>query len=252
MASIDYTVVVTSCGRFDLLAQTLSSLFAHVDVAPVETVIIEDSGASLPENAIEGVSGPKRIIQNPVNLGQMASIDRAYAKVSTPLVFHCEDDWAFLRGGFIRQSADLLAAMPDVSMVSLRARGALNPLLRHLPSEIMGEVPYFRARADLHPEYFGYSFNPGLRRKADYDRFAPLAAIGHEADVSHAFKRAGFVMAYLEEPAVEHIGEGRHVDDPAAPKRPTNTIERLKRSAEKRVKRLKRSLAGPPPGSATE
>jgi hypothetical protein len=36
--------------------------------------------------------------------------------------------------------------------------------------------------AAAHAVWFGYSFNPGLRRTSDYRRFGLFAAFGHEAD----------------------------------------------------------------------
>ncbi|HRO02923.1 MAG TPA: hypothetical protein PLS69_04895, partial [Terricaulis sp.] len=93
----------------------------------------------------------------------------------------------------------------------------------------------------LHPEYFSYSFNPGLRRLADIRALGSLAAIGHEPDVSYAFKQRGMRMANLQEPAVRHIGDGRHVHDPTQPKKAKTPWAKLKRSFEKRVKRWKRA-----------
>lgn len=242
MASDPYTVVVTSCARHDLLQVTLASLYTHLDRLPAETVLIEDSGTPPPAAVLDVVRGPLRLIVNERPRGQMAAIDRAYAAVTTPLIFHCEDDWEFFRGGFISASEALLAADPVLSMVSLRARDSLNPLLHALPERRHEGNAYFRAEAHLHPEYFSYSFNPGLRRLADARAHQPFAQLGHEADVSYAFKRAGFVMAYLADPAVRHIGVGRHVDDPAAPRRPRNMVERLTRSLQKRLKRVRRAL----------
>jgi hypothetical protein len=171
----------------------------------------------------------------------MQAIDRAYAQVGTPLIFHCEDDWLFTRGGFMRESAALLQALPDVSMVGLRPRAELNPLVRASPVERLGDIAYFRMDPGLHPEYFSHSFNPGLRRLADYARFGPYAPLGQEPDVSYAFKQAGFRIANLEVPAVQHIGFGRHIDDPMHNPRPRNPVQRLGRSIRKRVKRLRRA-----------
>ncbi len=41
-----YTVALTSCGRFDLLAQTLASLLPRLEGPLAKIVIIEDSGSS--------------------------------------------------------------------------------------------------------------------------------------------------------------------------------------------------------------
>jgi hypothetical protein len=236
-----YTLVVTSCGRFDLLEATLRSFYSHVDVAPHELIVVEDSADENVRQVVDGFGVPARTLVNGGRLGQMQAIDRAYAQVGTPLIFHCEDDWLFTRGGFMRESAALLQALPDVSMVGLRPRAELNPLVRKSPVERLGDIAYFRMDPGLHPEYFSHSFNPGLRRLADYARLGPYAPLGQEPDVSYAFKQAGFRIANLEVPAVQHIGFGRHIDDPMHNPRPRNPIQRLERSIRKRVKRLRRA-----------
>ncbi len=239
-AAPDYTVVLTSCGRFDLLAETLKSLIANLDVPPAKIIVIEDSGDAAVKDVCASMNAPIEVLINRPQLGQMRAIDKAYGAVATPYVFHCEDDWQFTRSGFIRESHVVLEACPDVSMVGLRPRSELNPRVRDLPSQTINGVGAFLYDPTRHPEYFGYSFNPGLRRLADYHRFAPFADVGHEPEVSLAFKQAGFRMANLDEPAAVHIGEGRHVDEPGRPKRPTTIIGRWQRSFEKRVDRFKR------------
>jgi hypothetical protein len=128
-------------------------------------------------------------------------------------------------------------------MVGLRPREELNPLIRKRPVERARGVEFFQYDPALHPEYFSYSFNPGLRRLSDYQRFGPFAPLGHEPDISYAFKKAGFRMAGLENPAVKHIGWGRHIEDPYQPKRASGILARWKKSAVKRIKRVKRRVA---------
>ena len=233
-----YTLIVTSCGRFDLLEKTLSSFFAYADIPPARTILIEDSG----DGSVRDVAAPfpVEVIVNERRLGQMAAIDKAYGYIDTPLIFHCEDDWEFTRSGFIAESYRLLHALPQVSMIGLRDRASLNPLLRDRPTVRDRAGAYFLADPKAHPEYFSYSFNPGLRRLADYIAIGPFSPLGYEPDISFAFKQAGFQIAYLDQPAVRHIGDHRHVDDPKAPKRPKNQIQRWGRSLQKRLKRLSR------------
>ncbi len=239
-----YALIVTSCGRFDLLRRTLASFFEHADQRPAEIIVIEDSGDEAVRDHVAAVTEGAEVIVNRPQLGQMRAIDKAYAAAKSDYVFHCEDDWLFDRGGFIAESFRLLDAFPDVSMVGLRPRAELNPLIREMPEEHLEGVRFFRLDPARHPEYFSYSFNPGLRRMADFRRFAPVAALGNEEDVSYAFKKAGFRIANLEVPAVVHIGDERHVDDPMTPKRARSLPERLKRSVRKRWKRLRRALGG--------
>jgi hypothetical protein len=237
-----YTVVVTSCGRFDLLRQTLTSLLATLDHPHEAFVIAEDSGDSGIYAAVASFGVDFQILLNQPKLGQMGSIDRAYQQVTTPLIFHCEDDWEFSRKGYLAQSARLLELYPDVSMVGLRSRDDLNPLMRGVPTQNAEGIPFYFYEPKRHPEYFSYAFNPGLRRLEDYHRLGPFARLGHEPDISYAFKKAGFRMAELEVPAVHHIGWGRHVDDPTQPARSRTLVQRLRKSFGKRVKRIKRKM----------
>lgn len=239
-----FTLAVTSCGRHDLLERTLVSLIPRLDPAPAETIVIEDGGDPAVEAVVARVAPGARVILNPGRLGQMASLDRLYGAIDTPLVFHCEDDWEFTRGGFIAESWALLARFPEISLVSLRPRAELNPLVRDAPELRLDGLRWFRADPAAHPEYFGYSFNPGLRRMADARRFLPFSALGAEEDVSWAFKKAGFTMGYLAEPAVRHIGDARHLDDPTRAPRARGLAARLLRSARKRAKRIARAFGG--------
>jgi hypothetical protein len=237
-----FTIVVTSCGRFDLLRRTLQSLRDHLDAAPSRWIITEDSGQEEVRTLVAELGLTAEIIVNRPALGQIRSIDMAYGLVRTPYVFHCEDDWEFFRTGFIAESFRVLDARADISIVCLRPRAEENKLVRNLPAEDVGGVQVYLLDPKLHPEYFSYAFNPGLRRVADYAAIGPFAPIGHEADISYAFKKAGFRIANLDNPAVTHIGDGRHVADPMQPVRARTPWQKLRRSVQKRIKRLKRAL----------
>ena len=239
-----YTVVITSCGRFDLLEKTLASLLPRLEGPLAKIILIEDSGNEQILNIIETFNCREiDLIINPITLGQMKSIDLAYSNITTNWVFHCEDDWEFFSEGFIEKSFVILKELQHISMVSLRPREELNPLIRNSLIQKLKGISYFLAEPSLHPEYFGYSFNPGLRRLHDYRKVAPVADLPMgERDVSYCFKRLGYTMAYLEEPAVRHIGGGRHVDDPMLPRRPRGLRQRLAASAQKRLRRLHRRL----------
>lgn len=236
-----YTVVITSCGRFDLLNQTLDSLIDKLHPRPESILIVEDSADPAVHEVASQFPGV-RVLLNTRQIGQLASIDRAYKEVETEYVFHCEDDWDFFRDGFIEPSFALLEAFPDISMVGLRSRDELNPLTRNAETEYAEKdaIPFFRLKAEWHPEMFGYSFNPGLRRIVDYRRIAPLAQFADERAISYCFKRLGFTIAYLETAAVTHAGAGRHLDDPTQAVRAKRLTDKLVASSKKRLHRLRR------------
>ncbi|MEQ1755577.1 MAG: glycosyltransferase [Micropepsaceae bacterium] len=243
MGHIEYTVVITSCRRFDLLRKTIQTLVPNLDVPARKWIVVEDSDQQAVYDSVKGLGVDIDVIVNETQLGQMRSIDRAYDLVTTPYIFHCEDDWEFFRKGFIGESLAILDQFPKVSMVGLRARSELNPLVREMPRQNLNGVEYFMLDPKLHPEYFSYSFNPGLRRLSDFKAYGPFGAIGPEHDVSYTFKKAGFNIANLEHPAVQHIGDGRHVHDPTQHKKAKGLFAKLARSARKRWKRLVRSVS---------
>ncbi len=221
----EYTCVLTSCNRFDLLEKTLTSFFKYIDIQPKEFIIVEDSGNQEIHRILEKFDYPFHVIVNPKNLGQAKSIDIGYSQVKTPYIFHCEDDWEFYRTGFIAESLRILEHHKEVSLVQLRGR-AEQTKLRDLPSLKLNNSAYFLAKKTTDKRYFSYGYNPSLRRLEDYQRIAPLADIGGEREVSWIFKQLGFVTAHLENPAVKHIGEERHIDDITAAKIGLNKLLR--------------------------
>ncbi|MEM9081525.1 MAG: glycosyltransferase [Verrucomicrobiota bacterium] len=238
--SWSYSVVLTSCKRFDLLDRTLRSLLPRLDGPLDEIVVIEDSPLPEIKDVLHAINPDIRLLQNDPQLGQMRSLDRIYQTIQSTHAFHCEDDWEFTRKGFINESIALLDEFENVSMVGLRPRHELNPRVQNSPKSTLGDLEFFHLDPKAHPEYFSYSFNPGLRRMADILPFLPMAAKGGEHDISYQFKKAGFHIANLEHPAVKHIGDERHVPDPTTRPKPKTLPQRLRRSTEKRWKRLKR------------
>jgi len=215
-ASPGVSFVLTSCGRFDLLQETLASFLEHNTWPIAQYIIVEDSGSGEVADVVQRYPIDVELIVNATPKGQMGSLDAAYGRVRHPLIFHCEDDWRFLRPGLIEDSMVVLDAHPEVTMVSAIRRGVLEDM-----DEVVGACPVRREDdvafriipPDAHELWFGYSFNPGLRRTADYRALGAFANLGHESDLSLYFKRRGRSMAVLEEAAYTHIGEGRHVED---------------------------------------
>lgn len=188
----DVTLVLTSCGRYDLLARTLQSLYTFNSHPFKEVIVVED-----------GVGG---------RVGQVEAIDYAYARVKTPYIFHCEDDWEFTRCGFIEHSLDVLERFPLALQVWLRAHDDTNghPLVM---------LPEFSGYRTLSTDHYwkGFSWNPGLRRMSDYLRLGSYSA--HKLDTNaHTEQRVGEIYAswgyhavILNRCHVRHLGAGRSV-----------------------------------------
>jgi len=234
----EITFVLTSCGRFDLLERTLASFFAHNDAPIARYVVIEDSGDEAVRDLVGKFPQPIELIVNRPKLGQMASIDRVYSSVTTPYIFHCEDDWEFTRGGFIQESMRLLEAFDEVVMVALRSPRDAPPEALEQPVEAFQDIRYRRLSSAARPEWFGISFNPGLRRLRDYQRIGSYQAIGEEKNLSAHYKALGYRMVMLEDGGVFHLGNRRTVRDPFQPWRPITRPEKWFNSLRKRLVKL--------------
>ena len=217
MSTRGVTFVLTSCNRFDLLAETLET-FLQFNTYPIaEYVLVEDSGNDQVYDVLRRFSQKFRVILNDPPVGQIASIDKAYADVQTPYIFHCEDDWRFFREGLIEESIILLESVPEIAVVSGRHRGQKPDFdfrfFNSRPRTYNG-IGYRCNEREHDQVWGGYTFNPGLRRLADYRRLGSFAAIGHEAEISRWFLARGMNVAHLEIAACETIGKGRHLVDP--------------------------------------
>lgn len=240
-----YTVALTSCGRFDLLERTLESLLPRLDGPLAGILIGEDSGNRRVYDVVRQFGdtyGNIDVILHDPPLGQIGNIDRLYSHIDAEWIFHCEDDWEFFADGFIEKSFAILKEFDRFSMVSLRDWSEFRSNYFCAEAAATSGVGYRAVNADVAGAWSGLSFNPGLRRMRDYRIVGPYGGFGvaaGEARVSECYRELGYRVAYLAEPAVRHIGEGRHLRDPT---KPTGPVGRLGYSIRKRMQRAYRAL----------
>jgi len=230
------TTVLTSCGRFDLLGETVASFLDFFDATRI--IVAEDS-----DKRIEAATFAKKFPSvdmriNTPRLGQMGSIDRLYATLTTPWVLHLEDDWRFSRSLDLDRVIDFLTVRTDVSVVCI-AHGVYNPKYSSKSGKTLhGGIDYRVWDLDAHPKWFSYSFNPTVARLDFWRHHGPFQRFGVEQDVSQFCKERGMRIAHVDPGIADHIGDKRHVADPFQPARAKTPLARLKRSIAKRLARL--------------
>lgn len=204
----DVTMVVTSCRRFDLLERTLRSFFSHNDYPLKEVIVIEDSDDEgifkiahmFPDQQI-------RIIFNKVNIGQSRSIDKAYAEVETPYIFHVEDDWDFTNPGVIASLKQALVAEPETLLALARTESDMQGYVRSIRTRTKNGVSYKRLYPELHFMWYTFTFNPSLKRTADYRQIAGgYSAIGNEFALNQYYKAQRRTMCWVMGQEVHHTG----------------------------------------------
>jgi hypothetical protein len=214
--------ILTSCGRWDLLATTLSSFFEFVDFPIANFWVYEDSGQPIPEYfktefpLIQWIEPLKKT-------GQIFAIDCLYSKVENEYIMFLEDDWQFTKTGFIQKSLAILEEKPMTCQVWIREPNDRNghPAIGQVITLESG-VKYQLMKTGFRGVWHGFSFNPGLRRLSDYQKlfpkgmyadihWSPSNPLQAEQLVGKQYFRHGFRAATLLEGYCKHIGNNRHV-----------------------------------------
>ncbi len=217
MSMDPYTVAITSCGRFDLLIQTLESLLPRLEGNVKKIVIIEDCGNTVPQKVIEKIRllTNFELITNPTRIGQLRSIDKLYSRIETDWLFHCEDDWEFFSTGFISDSFDIMRQFDSCSKVGIRGVYKSSTKQKFMPKLKTDKgIAYYVGSANY--PYSGFNFNPGLSRMRDYRIVGPYSNLvarssrhhSGEKIVSYAYLELGYRTITLEKPYIQHIGGG--------------------------------------------
>ena len=209
----EVTLVITSCGRFDLLKETLDSFFEY-NTYPIKKIIITEDSTERKKlekliSKYDNKNQNFKLIVNKIRLGQLKSIDKAYREIDTEYIFHCEDDWRFFKKGFIEKSMELLEEDEKILVVGLRAK-------EDFVQDFFYDKDYISKTGEKYYNVKGeiFTYNPALRRKKDMDLFGlheKLENQKYEEVLSNFYKDRGFKSIFLKEPAVEHIGNKRHV-----------------------------------------
>ena len=214
--------ILTSCGRFDLLAKTLESFFQFADLPIDNFIVYDDSGKQIPES-LKNQYPQIKFIEGVEKVGQIKAIDILYRYVKNEYIFFQEDDWQFYRTGFITQSLDILENDSKIMQVWIRAQNDRNGHpATGIPRITPNRTRYQMMSSEYRGQWSGHSFNPGLRRLSDYKNTFPNGYSGvtefnikepwkSEMEVGQVYKKAGFKAATLMNGYVKHLGNGRHV-----------------------------------------
>lgn len=226
------TTVLTSCGRFDLLEETVATFLEHFDTDQI--IVAEDSGKDVEAGAFAGKISAVDMRANVPKLGQLRSIDALYATLQTPYVLHLEDDWDFTASIDLDSVIGLLEARPDISVVCIAHRIYDGRYAKSAHALRHDGIDYLVWDLDAHPKWFSYSFNPSIARLDLWRECGPFARFVTEENLSQFCKARGMRIAMVTPGIADHIGDDRHAPDPFQPPRAKTLVSRLRRSVAKR------------------
>jgi hypothetical protein len=218
----DVTAVFTSYNRFDLLCRTIDS-FNQANTYPVkEIIIIDDSGNKAMHAKIRARYSHHHLILNKSNIGLVESIDKAYPLVTTPYIFHSEDDFDYMKPGFIEKCMRVMESDPKIFRVGIRGQTHVKSLGTDIA--VAGDVPFkfplvYSMDANVwgNQFWFGFGFQCGMIRKCTYDIVKPYTQYStpqefitiRECRIGLAYHALGLLAVSLTEDYAIHTGGQR-------------------------------------------
>ena len=212
----DVTVIITSYKRLDLLKLTTDS-FNKMNTYPVkEIIIIDDSGDPEEHEQLRRDYPDYKLILNEKNIGLVESLDTVYAEVTTPYVFHTEDDFEFIKPGFIDKAIKVLKSNSWIMQVWAENRHG-----QPLDAEIIEAdgVQYKLVSINgMDMIWHGFTFIASLRSMQGYEMTKPWTQWSPKTDglslreckIGWAYHRLGYRgAALLDLPYCEHTGNYR-------------------------------------------
>jgi O-antigen ligase len=204
------TLCMTMGNRPELLDQTLGSLLAlHTfkHVVAINDFGDEASNAVFRRHCPHGV-----LVETAPGNGHHKAIDLLYAQVTTPHIFHIEDDWHFATPIPFAAIFEALATHTRISQVCLRnlddfTPGGFAPTAHKVDG---GALPLFKLTA-LHDQWYGYTFNPHVTTTRLVKSLSPFSAHRKERHISRTLRHNGLYTAFLNPGGCTHLGDDHSV-----------------------------------------
>lgn len=162
--TVDIVAVFLTSSRAYNLKITMSSFFSK-NSYPLKKVVCVNDGPSYPEleAVIKLFPNVTWVISN-IKVGQLEAVDQGFRYIDTEYFFFSEDDFEYLKPGFIEHSLQALIYDPKMNAMTMGYSGYDWPQAK--PAWEMGPL---KVITPLHmPSYAGFSFWPTTRRWKQY------------------------------------------------------------------------------------
>ncbi|KZK79558.1 hypothetical protein PsAD46_04270 [Pseudovibrio sp. Ad46] len=231
----DVTLCITSCGRLDLLRETLDSFMPRHVQFFADAFLTEDANSQAVREWLQENYPQFKVFMNAPKLGHLRSVDTMYQEVRTPYIFHGEDDWLFEDVEIISACKKILESDSSISVVCVRQFSDLseNQVKNFQINEVDG-IKFGCHPVERHAKWGAFTFNPSLLRRSLWEQYGPYVQYETEAGISIRMKQDGLKIAFLDPGSCKHIGWDAHVDDPFQGGKSSKLIKKLMNSIKKR------------------
>jgi hypothetical protein len=198
------TIIMTSCDRWDLFTQTLDSFFALNTYPYVAFHVHNDSTNAIPIEIKQRYSDKGITWHEGVKRGLSGAWDYLVDLVQTEYFFNLEEDFEFIGNpNFIIDSFKLINICFQVWVRNDKDH-------QHPLGKIKAHNGVYFKEVEEWGDWCGFSFNPSLRSKFEWNGFFPNGINGKdEIELSREVKPYYFAYSLVNS-ACRHIGNGRH------------------------------------------
>lgn len=208
----DTTAFFLSCNRLDLLDHTIRSFLATRD-QPTKMVILDDSAEpGIFETLVARYGAFSDVICFPENRGQWWAMDFMVSYCYTDYIFYVEDDWAFLKTGYLTRSKEILRNHREIGIVDISWRTFEWQGIDSYEKELIENSFYWKKPwriSDIHLRWYGWIGSPNLKRRDDLILLGRIEKWHNEWNIDRKFLALGFKAVFLDGKYVEHLGDAR-------------------------------------------
>ena len=206
----DTTTFVLSCNRLAVLDKTIQSFLSTRDYQ-TRMVILDDSAEpGVFDALVERYGAFSDIICFPRNRSQWWALDFMVSFCDTEYIFYLEDDWEFLKSGYLSQSRKILQQHRDIGTIDISLRThAEQGFETHEPALIDDAFYYkkFWRISDYHLHWYGWTGSPNLKRRDDLVLLGRVEKWHNEWNIDRRFLALGLKSVFLRDRYVEHLGD---------------------------------------------
>jgi hypothetical protein len=210
----DITAFVLSCNRLQLLEGTMKSFLETRDLI-TKIVIVDDSGVpGVFDILVEKYGKIADVVCFPENRGLYWAKDFMTSFCHTDYIFYVEDDWLFLKSGYLSKSKELLKKYRNLGSIDISWRTFEEEGLDTYEDELIDNCFYWKKPWRIsknHLHWFVWQGSPNLKRREDLILLGRVEKYFTEWNIDRKFHSLGFKGAYLNDRYVIHTGDNYSV-----------------------------------------
>lgn len=206
----DITTFILSCNRLQLLDKTINSYMQTKDL-PTRIVILDDSAVDgVFEQLVTKYGSFTDIVCFPENRGLFWAKDFMTSFCFTEYIFYVEDDWMFLKSGYLSKSKEILQKYRDIGSIDISWRTFEEEGLDTHEQQLIDNCFYYKKPWRIsknHLHWFIWQGSPNLKRREDLLLLGRVEKYYTEWNVDRKFYSLGFKGVYLNDRYVVHTGD---------------------------------------------